>query len=145
MTDAWLDATAQAELVRKGEASPAELVDDAIARIEKLNPELNAVITPLFDKARAAAAQPLPSGPFRGVPILLKDLGAHSAGDPMYEGTQFLKNAGWVEQEDSFLAARFRAAGFVFLGKTNTPELGILPTTEPDAFGPTRNPWNTAH
>ena len=141
-----LDATGQADLIRRGEASPAELVDEAIARIDKLNPELNAVITPLFDKARAAAASDqLPDGPFRGVPMVLKDLAAHSAGDPMYEGSQFLKNAGWVEQEDSYLAGRFRAAGFVFVGKTNTPELGIVPTTEPDAFGATHNPWNPAH
>ena len=140
-----LDATAQAELVRRGEASPAELVDAAIARIEALNPQLNAVITPLFDKAREAAAGDLPDGPFRGVPMLLKDLACHSEGDPMYEGMAFLLNAGWVEDEDTVLARRFREAGFVFCGKTNTPELGILSTTEPAAFGPTRNPWNTGH
>ena len=144
MTDStWLDATAQAELVRTGQASPAELVDDAIARIEKLNPDLNAVITPLFDKARLAAAGELPDGPFRGVPMVLKDLACHSAGDPMYEGMQFLKDASWIEEHDSFLARRFREAGFVFLGKTNTPEMGILPTAEPHAFGATRNPWDT--
>ena len=140
------DATAQAELVRSGEASPVELVDEAITRIEALNPELNAVVTPLFEKARAAAAAPdLPEGPFRGVPFLLKDLACHSAGDPMYEGSRFLRDAGWVEEEDSVLAARFRAAGLVVLGKTNTPEFGILPTTEPEAFGASRNPWSTAH
>ena len=139
-----LDATAQAGLVRSGQASPAELVDDAIARIEALNPELNAVITPLFEKARAAAAAPdLPDGPFKGVPFLLKDLACHSAGDPMYEGSKFLREVGWVEDEDTVLCARFRAAGFVFLGKTNTPEFGILPTTEAEAFGAARNPWDT--
>ena len=144
MTDlAFLDATAQAELVRDGEASPAELVDAAIERIEALNPSLNAVITPLFEKARAAASADLPDGPFRGVPMLLKDLACHSAGDPMYEGMRFLRDAGWVEEEDSVLAARFRRAGFVFCGKTNTPELGILSTTEPALFGPSRNPWDT--
>src|SRR3712207_5981000 len=112
MTDlAHLDATAQAELVRSGEVSPAELVESAIERIEALDPELNAVITPLFDKAREAAADPA-DGPFRGVPMLLKDLGSHSAGDPMYEGMAFLRDAGWVEDEDSILAARFRRAGF---------------------------------
>ena len=140
------DAIGQAELVRSGEASPTELVDDAIARIEALNPELNAVITPLFDKARAAAAAAdLPEGPFRGVPFLLKDLACHSAGDPMYEGSAFLREVGWTEEEDTVLAARFRAAGCVFCGKTNTPEFGILPTTEPEAFGATRNPWSTGH
>jgi amidase len=140
-----LDATAQAELVRTGEASPAELVDAAIGRIEALNPQLNAVITPLFEKARAAAAGELPDGPFRGVPMLLKDLACHSAGDPMYEGMKFLRDANWVEQEDTVLALRFRRAGFVFCGKTNTPELGILSTTEPAAFGPSRNPWDVGH
>jgi amidase len=74
--------------------------------------------------------------------MVLKDLGCHSAGDPMYEGMKFLRDAGWVEEHDTHLAAAFRKAGFVFLGKTNTPELGILPTTEPLAFGPTRNPWD---
>ena len=142
-TDPWLDATAQAELVRSGEVSPSELVDGAISRIEALNPALNAVITPLFDKARAAARSPeLPAGPFRGVPMLLKDFACHSAGDPMYEGLGMLRELGWTEKEDTYLAAKFRAAGFLFLGKTNTPELGILPTTEPEAFGATHNPWD---
>ncbi|HEX8085541.1 MAG TPA: amidase [Solirubrobacteraceae bacterium] len=142
---ALLDATAQAELIRRGEVSPSELVDGAIARIEALNPELNAVITPLFEKARSVAAGELPDGPFRGVPMLLKDLACHSAGDPMYEGSKFLRDAGWVEEEDTVLAARFRRAGFVFCGKTNTPEFGILSTTEPAEFGASRNPWNTGH
>ena len=146
MTDfASLDATAQAELVRGGEVSAAELVDAAIERIEAIDPELNAVITPLYDKARQAAAGELPDGPFRGVPMLLKDLACHSAGDSMYEGMGFLREVGWVEHEDTVLASRFRRAGFVFCGKTNTPELGILSTTEPAAFGATRNPWNTGH
>ena len=144
MTDvAALDATGQAELVRNGEISPLELVDSAIARIEKVNGELNAVITPLFEQARRAASEPLPDGPFRGVPFLPKDLGAHSAGDPLYEGMAALRDRTWVEEHDSHLAASFREAGFVFVGKTNTPELGILPTTEPLAFGATRNPWDT--
>jgi amidase len=141
---AFLDATAQAELVRQGKIKPLELVDAAIARIEKLNPTLNAVITPLFEKARAQAASvTLPSGPFRGVPLLLKDLGCHSAGDPYHEGMRFLKNAKWVAKDDTYMAAKLRAAGFIFLGKTNTPELGSLPTTEPQAYGPSRNPWDT--
>src|SRR5437660_5881526 len=145
MTDdlAFLDATAQADLVRRGEVSPIELVDAAITRIEKLNPQLNAVIHPMFDKARAAAGDPaLPDGPFRGVPLVLKDLMCHSAGDPMHEGMRFLRDAGWVEQHDTYLAAKFRQAGFVLVAKTNTPELGILPTTEPETYGPTRNPWD---
>ncbi len=147
MTDdlADLDATAQAELVRTGQASPLELVDAAIARIEALNPQLNAVIHPLFDRARAtAAARDLPDGPFRGVPMVLKDLMCHTAGDPFHEGMRFLKDRGYTATADTYLAAKFRQAGFVFVGKTNTPELGILPTTEPEAYGPTRNPWDLA-
>src|SRR5437588_5623582 len=140
-----LDAIAQAELVRKGEVSPAELVDDAIARIEKLNPELNAVIHPLFDKARREATGELADGPFTGVPMVLKDLICHSAGHALHEGMRFLKEQNWTEEEDQYLAAKFRAAGFVFVAKTNTPELGILPACEPDAHGATRNPWNKAH
>ena len=139
-----LDATAQAELVRRGEATPLELVEAAIARIEAVNPQLNAVITPLLDKARAGAASAeLPDGPFRGVPFLLKDLGCHSAGDPYHEGLRFLRDLNWVAEQDTYMAAKLRRAGFVFVGKTNTPELAILPTTEPEAYGPTRNPWDT--
>jgi amidase len=140
---AVLDATAQADLVRRGEVQPIELVDAAIAGIEKLNPQLNAVIIPTFDKAREQARSgALPKGPFRGVPFLLKDIGAHSAGDPFHAGMRFLRDLGWVEPHDSGLAAKFRAAGFAFLGRTNTPELGLQPTTEPQAYGPSRNPWD---
>src|SRR5213594_5082681 len=140
---AFLDATAQADLVQRRKVSPVELVDAAIARIERLDRELNAVIIPLFEKARAQAASPaLPNGFFRGVPFLLKDLICHSAGDPYHAGMRLLRELEWVERYDTYLAARFRAAGFIFLGKTNVPELGPLPTTEPEAYGPTRNPWD---
>jgi amidase len=141
---ARLDATAQAELVRTGGASPSELVDAAIERVEALNPELNAVIHPLFDEAREAAAGELPDGPFRGVPFLLKDIGACFAGQPLHLGMQALKDADFRAPVDTYLAQRFRAAGLVTLGKTNLPELGILPTTEPAAYGATRNPWDTS-
>jgi amidase len=140
---ARLDATAQAELVRSGEASPAELVDAAIERIEALNPELNAVIHPLYEEGRAEAAAELPDGPFRGVPFLLKDLGAGFAGHPLHLGMRALKDAGFRAPVDSYLAQRFRAAGLITIGKTNLPELGILPTTESVAYGPCRNPWDT--
>ncbi len=140
---ARLDAVAQADLVRRGRASALELVDAAIARIERVNPTLNAVITPLFEKARAQAKGTLPDGPFRGVPLLLKDLLCHSAGDPFHAGMRFLKQLGWVEPNDTYLATKFRNAGFVFVGKTNTPELGPVPATEPLAYGPTHNPWDT--
>jgi amidase len=140
---ARMDATAQAELVRSGAASPAELTEVAIRRIEALNPDLNAVIHPLFEKGLEAAKGELPDGQFRGVPFLLKDLQAHSAGDPMHEGMKHLHDIGWIEEEDTELVRRFRQAGFVILGKTNCPELGILATTEPEAYGPTRNPWDS--
>lgn len=144
MTDTtWMDATAQAELVRTGQASPAELVDAAVERIEKTNGELNAVIHERFDKARAEAAGELPDGPFRGVPYVLKDLVAMSAGDPHHGGIKGVKDAGWVGDYDTEIVRRFRAAGLVLVGKTNTPELGLFPTTEPEAYGPSRNPWDT--
>jgi amidase len=147
MTDefAWLDATAQAELVRKGEVTPAELVDAAIARIEAIDPALNAVIHHRFDAGRADAAGDLPDGPFRGVPFLVKDLFNGSAGDPMHNGTRVLRDAGHVATYDSWLVARYRAAGFVIVGRTNTPEFGLVPTTEPVAYGATHNPWNLEH
>ncbi|HWW44032.1 MAG TPA: amidase [Acidimicrobiia bacterium] len=144
MTDetAWLDATAQASLVRSGAATPGELVDAALARVAALNPQLNAVIFDRSEKARAEAAGPPPDGPFRGVPMLLKDAVAHTAGDPYHCGMRALKEAGWVEHEDTWLVERFRAAGFVIIGKTNTPELASAATTEPLAYGPTHNPWD---
>ncbi len=138
-----LDATAQAELVRNGDASPIELVDAAIAAVEKLNPELNAVIHPLFDSARAAAQGALPDGPFRGVPTLFKDLFCGVEGDPLHEGMRFLKDANWRSDHTDALAQRFLDAGFVCVGRTNSPELGLVPTTEPEAYGPSRNPWDT--
>jgi amidase len=146
MTDTtWLDATAQAELVRSGQASPAELIDDAIERIERVNPQVDAVIRDRFDDARKEAAGELPDGPFRGVPMLLKDLGCHVAGERTDYGTSYLRDADLRWPTDSHLAARFRAAGFVFLGRTNVPEFGTTITTEPAAHRPTRNPWNPAH
>src|SRR2546423_6951094 len=143
MADSYLDATAQAALVRNGKASPLELVDDAIARAEKLNGELNAIIHPLYDQAREQARGSLPDGAFRGVPIVLKDLFAGIKGDPYHEGTKFLREANWRADHTDALAQRFLDAGFVCIGRTNTPEFGLVPTTEPLAYGPTRNPWDT--
>lgn len=138
-----MDATAQAELVRRREVMPLELVDAAIARIERMNPILNAVITFLFEEARAAAISPdLPDGPFRGVPFLLKDIGAMQKGQPYYMGNRALRDAGYRSPEDTALGARFRAAGFITLGKTNLPEFGAQTTTQPLAFGATHNPWD---
>ncbi|HYV59508.1 MAG TPA: amidase, partial [Acidimicrobiia bacterium] len=148
MTDdlAFLDATAQAELVRCGQVSPVELVDAAINRIEKLDPELNAVIHPRFDRARdEAAAAALPDGPFRGVPTLFKDLMCAVEGEPYHEGMRFLKDNDYRPRYTDNLVHRFRDAGFVCCGRTNTPELGLVPTTEPATYGPTHNPWDTSH
>ena len=143
MTDlARLDATAQAELVRSGEVSAEELTQAAIDRAERLNPDLNAIIHPLYEQGLEAARGELPDGPFQGVPFLFKDLGAGLAGQPLHMGMKALKEADFRLPVDTFLGARFRDAGFVTIGKTNTPELGIVPTTEPEAYGPTHNPWD---
>ncbi|TDJ14196.1 MAG: amidase [Deltaproteobacteria bacterium] len=141
-----LDCIDQAELVRRGELTPLELVEAAIARAEKHNPALNAIISPQYDRARKhAAATDLPAGRLRGVPILLKDLGAHLAGDPVYCGIRAVKEAGWIEPDETYFAGKLRRAGCISLGRTNTPELGLVPTTEPEAFGATRNPWAPDH
>jgi amidase len=139
----WLDATAQADLVRRGELTPQDLVEAAIARIEAVNPQLDAVLRTRFDQARADAAGELPDGPFRGVPILLKDLGCTVAGEPTTFGLGPLRDLAWPVT--SYLADQFRAAGFVHLGRTNVPELGTTVTTEPRSFASARNPWHTGH
>ena len=138
---AFIDATAQADLVRRKEISAAELVEFAITRIEQLNPVLNAVITALYDQARDAVTRVDPGAPLAGVPFVLKDLVAELAGAPLSEGSHFL--ADHVSRYDSELVRRFRQAGLVVVGKSNTPEFGLMPTTEPARFGATRNPWDT--
>jgi amidase len=140
---ALLDATAQAELVRTKQVKPAELLDAAIERIERMNPKINAVVTPMFDEARRAVDGNLPQGPFTGVPFLLKDLGAGYAGVRQTQGSEYLKD--FVSPFDSELTSRYKRAGLVIAGKTNTPEFGLVPTTEPRLFGATRNPWGTEH
>jgi amidase len=134
------DSMGLADLVRRREVKPIELVDAAIERIERLNPTLNAVITPLFEQARMAAAGDLPQGPFTGVPYLLKDIGAMLGGVRMTMGTAFLKD--FIPDHDSELVIRLKRSGLIMIGKTSTPELGILPTTESRFLGRTRNPWN---
>ncbi len=141
----WLDATAQAELVRTGDATARELLDAAIERIEAIDPALGAVNIRWFDHARDIADGPLPDGPFRGVPFLLKDLWAHFAGQTLSNGNQALRQLAPVSPTDTTLVARFKAAGLVTAGRTASPEFGSLPTTEPTAWGPTRNPWSTEH
>ena len=135
------DATGLAELVRRGEVHPRELVDAAIAAIEAQDGAINAVVQRRFEQARDEAGGPLPDGPFRGVPFLLKDYGAEVAGEPYHEGMAFLRDRGWRAEADSALAAAFRAAGLVNLGRTNLPELALMGTTEPAAAGVTHNPW----
>ena len=142
----WMDATEQAALVAKGEFTPVELLDAAVERIERDDTAINAVVLRWFDQAREVAASPdLPDGPFRGVPFLLKDLFASMAGMPLTNGNKALAAAPPVSTIDTALVGRHRAAGFVIAGRTNSPELGSLPVTEPEAYGPTRNPWNLDH
>ena len=146
-----MDATGQAEVIASGQASSREVVDDAIARIEARNPALNAVIWTDFEQARAAAdaydRRPVDAGenapPFGGVPFLLKDIGATQAGLPHWLGNQALKEIDHRRDSDTELGANFRAAGLITLGKTNLPELGSSPTTQPLSCGPTNNPWDT--
>ena len=138
----WLDATAQAGLVAKGQVPARELVEAAIARIEKLDGSLNAVIHRRFERALDEVDAGLPPGPFHGVPFLIKDLYADSVGDPAHQGNRALRDAGWTAARDSWLVARLRAAGFAFVGRTNTPEFGLVPVTEPQAHGSCRNPWD---
>lgn len=141
----WLDATDQAALVRSGEVSARELLDAAIERIERIDPALNAVNIRWFEHARTVADGDLPDGTFRGVPFLLKDLWSHFEGQTLSNGNQALKDAAPVSTADTTLVQRFKAAGLVTAGRTSSPEFGSLPTTEPSAWGRTRNPWNTEH
>ena len=149
----WLDATAQAELVANGDVSSVELIEAAMTRIDRIDPEINAVTMQWYDRARLQATaidDAYPDheqswSPFAGVPFLLKDLNAHDRGTTQSNGNAALKEAAPVSTHDTTLVKRFRDAGLVNLGRTNSPELGSLPVTEPLAWGPTRNPWNTDH
>ena len=134
------DGLGLAELVQKKEVKPSELVEEAISRIEKLNPQLNAVIYKMYELARKAADRDIPDGPFKGVPFLMKDILMAYAGAPLTNGSRFFKD--FVPDHDSELVTRFKAAGIIAVGKTNTPEFGLVPITEPELFGPTNNPWD---
>lgn len=143
---AQLDGMALADLVRRREVTAAELVEEAIARIERHNGTLNAVILELFERARESARRQSAAdeaGPFQGVPFLLKDILGDLRGVPSTSGTRVLQ--GVPMPEDAELTRRFLRAGLIPLGKTNVPELGTMPTTEPLAYGPARNPWNPDH
>ena len=137
------DGLGLAALVRSGQVSAAELLETALARIDQHNPMLNAVIRRRDDKARAEATSIDPAAPFAGVPFLVKDLIATLAGEPTANGNRLL--AGRAMPHDSELVRRFRAAGVLIAGRTNTPEFGLTPYTEPALFGPTHNPWSLAH
>ncbi len=148
----WLDATAQAGLVADGEVTAIDLVEAAVERIEVLDGPLNAVVIKWYNDARAAATavdarrsagDVLPA--FAGVPTLLKDLSAESKGHPQTNGNEALRDAMPIADYDTALVARLRDAGLITLGRSNSPELGSLPVTEPLSFGPTRNPWSTDH
>jgi amidase len=134
------DGLGLAELVCKKQITPAELVEEAIRRIEAHNPRLNAVVNKLFDRARAAAKKDLPEGPFTGVPFLVKDLISTMEGLPTSYGTRWMKD--FPMPHDSEMVRRFEASGAVIVGKTNTPEFGLVPYTEPEVFGPAHNPWD---
>ena len=143
---AQLDATDQAALVLRGEVSAAELVDAAIDRIARVDPQLGAVIHVQADEARTRAAGTLPAGPFRGVPFLLKDLGSgNRRGDPEHMGTRYLRDAGHLAAHSSHLVEQFERAGLVVVGRSNVPTLGAWSVTEPEVYGPTRNPWSLEH
>jgi amidase len=138
-----MDAVDQAALVANGEVTPLELLEAAIERIERIDPVLNAVVIRWFEHARDTARSDLPDGPFRGVPFLIKDLFAGFAGQRISNGNLALKNEQAVSPADTTLVSRFRNAGLVIAGRTNSPELGSVPTTEPLAWGATHNPWDT--
>jgi Asp-tRNA(Asn)/Glu-tRNA(Gln) amidotransferase A subunit family amidase len=137
------DGLGLAELVRGGDVSAHELLETAIARVERLNPSVNAVVNRMYDEAHAAIGGGLADGPFTGVPFLLKDLGIRYAGTVTSCGSSLFRDA--VADHDSEIVVRFRRAGLVMFGKTNVPELGITTSTEPRLWGPTRNPWSLDH
>jgi len=136
------DATGLAELVRAKQVSASELVEAAIERIEARNPALNAVVHTQFERARREASEPR-TGPFAGVPFLLKDLMAEDQGQPSTSSCKL--GSGWRAEHDCELVARFKRAGLIIVGRTNTPELGIMGTTESVFRGPAHNPYDLAH
>ncbi len=136
------DALGLADLIRKKEITPAELIEIAIQRAERVNPKLNAIIHKMYDKAKEMAAQVDMNAPFAGVPFLIKDIGIHIKDELLTRGSKAWQ--GFKSSEDSLIVKKYRQGGLIFLGRTNSPELGITPYTEPKHYGPTLNPWNTA-
>jgi amidase len=137
------DGLGLADLIRRGETTAAKLLDLAIRRNEEVNPKLNAVVTKMYDEGMKMLNEYPKDAPFAGVPFLIKDLDIHVAGAAMMSGSRAYKQ--YITPNDGELARRLRAAGLVFMGKTNTPEFGLTPYTEPVATGIARNPWNTAY
>ncbi|MFJ8746379.1 amidase [Embleya sp. NPDC127516] len=137
------DAVGLAGLVRQGEVKPAEILDAVIARIAERDPILRAFVSTRFEAARAEAEGELPDGPLRGVPFAVKDLGCDVAGMPSTQGSRLFADA--VAEHDGALVARYRRAGLVVVGKTNTPEFGKNASTEPLLHGPSHNPWRLTH
>ena len=137
------DAIGLAELVRTGAVATTELVEAAIAQVERLDGAINAVVYRDFDRARVVAAGALPDGPFRGVPFLVKDFGIGVSDWPCTSGSRFC--TGVVDQADTGLTRRYRESGVVLLGRGASSEYGIVGNVETMQFGPTRNPWNPAH
>jgi amidase len=142
---ARLDATATAALIRAGEVTAAEVVATAIAATEQLDPVLGVLVDERFDRAREEAQRVRPGAPFAGVPFLVKDAVQHSEGDLYQHGMRFLRDRPWRSPADTELVRRYRAAGFIQIGRSKVPELTASPTTEPLAHGPARNPWNIEH
>ena len=141
----WLDGIAQSALVRTGEVTSVELVEAAVSRAESLNPALNAIIHQNYALAVDQAGVSDHPSRLAGVPMVIKDFMCREAGRPFHEGSQFLKGIGYVSEYDQELAVRFRRAGLITIGRTNTSEFGMRPLCEPVAYGPTNNPWSLAH
>ena len=135
------DGLGLGQLVRAGQISASDLLEEAITRTERVNGELNAVVYQLYDEARTAIEAGLPQGPFCGVPFLLKDLHLLMKGAVRSNGSAMWR--GDIADHDSTLVQRYRGAGLVIFGRTNSPEMGLNPVTEPREFGPSRNPWDT--
>jgi len=134
------DAVGLSRLIASREVSPAEVLETAIARVEAVNPGINAVVHKMYDSARATIAAGPPSGPLAGVPFLIKDVGSLCKGAPCGNGSRLFD--GFIADHDDTIVERYRAAGLVIIGRTNSPEFALSPTTEPLANGPTRNPWD---
>ncbi len=137
------DGIGLAELIEKGEVSPVEVLEETITRTERINPKINAVITEMYDEAKRNIESGLGEGPFKGVPIMLKDILQLYKGARYTMGSKLFKD--YVPDIDSEYVKRLKKAGFVIMGKTNVPEFGLMGVTEPEYFGPTRNPWNLEH